>query len=758
MKKFRLFLLTFIVIFCTLGCNKAYATDDEDETQKLLYQDATINTDGSVTVKEALWLNGTYNGSNRKIKFKNNSAYTFTGIYSNFSGDSDIYDATEITNIKVFDISQANFNSFEDINNTEKEFKKVNSASKGNYGVYTVTEKSSYSNVSIYCPSKKRKVFYIEYTIKNAVVLHNDIAELYWCFLENTSSDTILDYKLKVHLPGEDNNVMVWSHGPSTGKRNIIDNKTLSLEDSNIKPYKYETIRIIFNKNLVPQAEKVSNVNAKDYILKYEKAMANPETASEESEKIEIENKLSTVFLELEKNPYIFYYNDAKNLLEKLTWNDELRNSYEIKLNNLKDLVNQDWKETVEWRLKNIYEYNSLSQSNINRLIETIDEGFDEDAKKDYYSKANELQELLNEKKLKQKQNILRIVIICYVVLGIICILKLLSLFLERNCCHKKYYRDFPSNDKAYIIDYLMNKKVTSKTLSVTILDLISNRKILLEKNPNDEQDFIFVLPEEDFQKTTVENEAIEILFNVVGSNNRCSAKDLKTYSTNKSNSSILINHFTTFTNNVENEIKYKSYFKKKDLYNKYLKLAILVIVAISSILGLIISTSGYINIFNYYLAIISLSIVYFIIISLDKGRTKTGKLEYSKWLAHKRFLKDFSNFDKKELPEIILWERYFVSAVTLGCSSKVLKKLEINLVDYEAIDEFKSIAYEYMQYQSIKNLNCTLNNLIRNAKSHSEVYSPSSSNNSYSSGSDGFGGSSSSGGSGGGGGGWSRF
>lgn len=66
MKKFRLFLLTFIVIFCTLGCNKAYATDDEDETQKLLYQDATINTDGSVTVKEALWLNGTYNGSNRK--------------------------------------------------------------------------------------------------------------------------------------------------------------------------------------------------------------------------------------------------------------------------------------------------------------------------------------------------------------------------------------------------------------------------------------------------------------------------------------------------------------------------------------------------------------------------------------------------------------------------------------------------------------------------------------------------------------------
>lgn len=39
-----------------------------------------------------------------------------------------------------------------------------------------------------------------------------------------------------------------------------------------------------------------------------------------------------------------------------------------------------------------------------------------------------------------------------------------------------------------------------------------------------------------------------------------------------------------------------------------------------------------------------------------NKRRTKKGMLEYSKWLAHKRFLNDFSNFNQKELPEIILW------------------------------------------------------------------------------------------------------
>ena len=300
MKKYRFLSLLFFVIFILLLGNKVYAAN-ETENQKLLYQDVTVNTDGSLKVKEAMWLNGDYNGANREIEFKKYNAYPFTGIYSNFSGDSDIYDATKITDIKVFDISQSNFNSIEDINNTEKEFKKVEKASKGKYGVYTITEDSDEVNISIYCPAKKKKVFYIEYTIKDAVVVHNDVAELYWCFVENVSSETILDYKVIVHLPQADNNVMIWSHGPATGNCSIIDYKTLSLEDTNIAPYKYETLRIMFDKALVPLAEKNSNVNGREYILKYEKAMADPNTASIETEKMYIENRLSQIILELDE-------------------------------------------------------------------------------------------------------------------------------------------------------------------------------------------------------------------------------------------------------------------------------------------------------------------------------------------------------------------------------------------------------------------------------------------------------------------------
>ena len=126
--------------------------------------------------------------------------------------------------------------------------------------------------------------------------------------------------------------------------------------------------------------------------------------------------------------------------------------------------------------------------------------------------------------------------------------------------------------------------------------------------------------------------------------------------------------------------------------------------------------------------------------------------------MAHKRFLKDFGKFDSKELQEIVLWDRYFVTAVTLGCSNKVLEKMEMYIIDWESVEKVKKMLLQYQMHKSINNLECTLSSLIKDAKSHSTVSTSSTVRSSgYSSG-DGFGGGSSSGDSGGGGGGWSRF
>lgn len=759
MKKIRIILLSIFVFVLFLFTNKVYAFNESEYSKKLLYQDATINADGSVSVKEVMWLNGEYNGGKREIEFNDWSAYAFTGAYSNFSGDTDIYNAAKISNIKVFDISQENFNSFEDINNLEKEFKQVESASKGKYGVYTVTESGSDVNITIYCPSKKKKVLYLEYTIENAVVVHNDIAELYWCFLENNDYEVIYDYKLVVHLPQEDNNVMVWSHGPATGYCSIADYKTLTLNDTSIAPYKYETIRIMFDKTLVPKATKLSNVNGKEHIIKYENAMADPNTAEIEKEKIYIENRLNDLLIDIEEDSYIFLYNTANELLEQITWDDTLKNEYKEKLNSYKEAVNQRWKESVDWEIEFMIEFNTISQSSIDSLMDEINEGFDEDAKLGYYKKANELQEILNERILKMQQTTLKIVVILYYILGIICILKLIKLFFEKRSYYHKYYRDFPSDDNAYIVDYLMNRKVTSKTFIVTILDLVSKGQISLEKNPNIENDIILVLKKENPSHTNVEKTVIELLFNRIGSNKKCSINELKLFGTDRKNSNTMIKYLEEFAKNVEYQVTKKEYFKKDNKLNKLLKKLINIICLISIILGFFIKGNGYICVLNYYLIIISLSIIFKKIISFDKNRTKKGQMEYSKWLAHKRFLKDFGKFDEKDLPEIILWDKYFVTAVILGCANQVLDKMEISVVDYEALDELQSMLWQYIQYQNMKNLQRSLNSLMNKATAYSRVnlLSSSGSSHNYSSGG-GFGGGSSSGGSGGGGGGWSRF
>ena len=53
MKKVKIVLIFVAIIFMFFLANKVSAAE---ETTKLLYQDITINEDGSITVKEAAWL------------------------------------------------------------------------------------------------------------------------------------------------------------------------------------------------------------------------------------------------------------------------------------------------------------------------------------------------------------------------------------------------------------------------------------------------------------------------------------------------------------------------------------------------------------------------------------------------------------------------------------------------------------------------------------------------------------------------------
>jgi len=56
--------------------------------------------------------------------------------------------------------------------------------------------------------------------------------------------------------------------------------------------------------------------------------------------------------------------------------------------------------------------------------------------------------------------------------------------------------------------------------------------------------------------------------------------------------------------------------------------------------------------------------------------RTLYGETQYAMWQAFSRFLKDFSNMDRAQLPQLIMWEHYLVFAVALGVAREVLRQL----------------------------------------------------------------------------------
>ena len=747
MKKVRIllvFIAVFLIFFLT---NNVFA---EEETTRLLYQDITINADGSITVKEAAWLNGEYNGRLRDIDFENTYATTFTGIYSNFAGNTDIYNGTSMKDIKVYDISQENFHSISDIGNVENTYEEVNSASNGKYGVYELTQRSSGMDFKIYCPDNKNKVICIEYTITDAVVVHNDVAELYWNVLGDEFEEDVQDFQVLIHLPGEDSDVRIWSHGPLTGENKILNSKTLSFIDTNVDSYTPETVRVMFNKDLVPLATKKSNVDGRENILRHEQMMADTANRERENAKLELENEASQAVLDLEENPRIYYYNTALELVNQLDEESEQKQNFLDRIEKTKDLVNENWKENLQYSLESLEDdnYAFLTRSRLEDFKEEIEEGFDEEAKEEYLRIYEKLEEILKAKEAGLRKGFTIFVIIINSIMGVLAVYKLVKIIDERHKFKGQYYRDFPTEDNPNVLEYLMKRKSTNIGFSATILNLINKKIISYEQIPNS-KDITLILLDEKYTGTSAEAVVLNVLFKMVGKDKKCKIKDLKNYGKGTYNAKRLINKIDEFKKVTKEEVGYKEYFKENGGTIAYIIFAgINYIISLCMAFGVFYGLSDCgLQVLEYLVGISVINIIYLMIGSKEKNRTSKGKEAYSKWLAHKRFLEDFSKFDEKDLPEITLWEKYLVTATVLGCADKVEKRMKMYITNINQ-GNTNQIDTNLLIYQSI-NLNLTkeLNKSVQTAISNS---SSSISSSSYSSGG-GFGGGSS------GGGGWRR-
>ena len=77
-------------------------------------------------------------------------------------------------------------------------------------------------------------------------------------------------------------------------------------------------------------------------------------------------------------------------------------------------------------------------------------------------------------------------------------------------------------------------------------------------------------------------------------------------------------------------------------------------------------------------LTVIIQLIMFCVVSSKTNVLTQEGVDEQEKWKGLKKYMEDFSMLDKREIPEVTIWEEFLVYATAFGIADKVLKQLKI--------------------------------------------------------------------------------
>ena len=93
---------------------------------------------------------------------------------------------------------------------------------------------------------------------------------------------------------------------------------------------------------------------------------------------------------------------------------------------------------------------------------------------------------------------------------------------------------------------------------------------------------------------------------------------------------------------------------------------------------------------------------------------TQKGVDIQEQWKGLKKYMEDFSMLDRREVPELVIWERYLVYATAFGIADKVLKQLKIVYPNFDEISSTTNLStYSYMNLMINTNFSSTFSNAI---------------------------------------------
>lgn len=594
------------------------------------YVDADILQNGNLEVTELIVLDGTFNGYIRDIKYRNSVLNE-----NNFEVNSN-YNAggLELVSIAAKKVNRVNFDIIND-----KDFKYLNDNQASNLG-YVESSINDGKSYKMYFRADNDKVaFRITYLLKDAVVVHSDVAELYWTFIGSEYDDKMKDVQIKVNLPIKDNssNFRVWAHGDLAGDVKKYDDSYVLATVKKLDAHSSIDVRTTFD---------LSVVNS-ELVNKKTNEVALPQIIEVEERRAKIANEQRA----------------------------EMKRKYNLVLG------------------LNIIWYIGLIFCWIYIYLK-----YDKEYKSNFYS---------------------------------------------------KYNRDFIDDYNVEVIDYLFNKNITSNAMSASILNLIYKKVIKVEEIPseNKKKEYTFHLLDESKANDT-ERYLIDFLFKKVGRGDSFTTLALKNYAKKSSTCEAFSSSYTTWKNKVIEDGK-KQNFYEKNAASKAISGLFLILILIVNGLAEILSVKCFLCFVSIIIAVIFL--LYTLIFN---KRTIKGNDHYVKWKAFKKFLDDFGTFELKELPEIVLWERYMVYATIFGLAKKVSQAMNVHIEELQATGTYSNDYYPtYTDWYMLD----SINNAITNSVQENLTAITRERANSVSSSGGGFGGGFSSGGGFGGGGGGGR-
>lgn len=245
MKHLKMAMMVLIVLLSTITFRPMAVQAEDSMTCDRVDVAITLQEDGTAAITES-WL------------------VTFDGDFSRMTRTiprSDDYTISDLT-VRVDQTDYKQLDAFDDSRPA---------------GYFAMVPDNRNDRIEIYFDNPNgQKTFQIIYKAKNAVLMHQDVAEFYWKIIGTDVTFPIEKMTAAITLPdgARMEDIKAWAHGPLNGYLNRDVDQLIALDVDQLAANTFVEIRLAAPLSLFPAGENFTGINALDDILVEEQGFA----------------------------------------------------------------------------------------------------------------------------------------------------------------------------------------------------------------------------------------------------------------------------------------------------------------------------------------------------------------------------------------------------------------------------------------------------------------------------------------------------